>query len=122
MLQFQATIGKPAILLLQRRREHRHSDYVFPSPFDAGKPRSTIICAWRRICRDAGLKGLRLHDLRHTFASHAVMQGEGLFMAGKLLGHRYASSAERYAHLDGRFLLDAAERVGEEIMRRSQHD
>jgi integrase len=62
--------------------------------------------------RDAGINGLRLHDLRHTFASHAVMQGEGLLMAGKLLGHRYA-------HLEGRFLLDAAERIGEEIMRRS---
>jgi integrase len=116
----EVLLGKPAILLLQRRRQHRHGAYVFPSPFDADKPRRTIICAWRRICRDAGLDGLRLHDLRHTFASHAVMQGEGLFMAGKLLGHRYASSTERYAHLEGKFLLDAAERIGEEIIRRSQ--
>ena len=44
------------------------------------------------------------------------MRGEGLLMAGKLLGHRHASSTERYAHLDGRFLLDAAERIGKEIM------
>jgi site-specific recombinase XerD len=44
---------------------------------------------------------LRLHDLRNTYASRAVMQGKTLFMAGKLLGHRNLASTERYAHLEG---------------------
>ena len=113
-------LGKPAILLLHRRRQHRSCDYVFPSPMYPNRPRRTIITLWHRMRREADLGGLRLHDLRHTFASCAVMRGEGLLMAGKLLGHRHASSTERYAHLDGRFLLDAAERIGQEIMHRCQ--
>ncbi|MGI9504764.1 MAG: site-specific integrase [Geminicoccaceae bacterium] len=109
-------LGKPAILLLRRRRQHRSSDHVFASPILPNRPRSTVIPLWHRMRREAGLGGLRLHDLRHTFASYAVMRGEGLLMAGKLLGHRHASSTEHYAHLDGRFLFDAAERIGQAIM------
>lgn len=106
-------LGKPAILLLRR---HHSGDHVFPSPILPNRPRSTVIPLWHRVRREADLGAFRLHDLRHTFASYAIMRGEGLLMAGKLLGHRHTSSTERYAHLDGRFLLDAAERIGQEIM------
>ena len=47
------------------------------------------------------------------------MQGETLIMTGKLLGHRHAATTERYAHLEDRFLLDAANRVAAEIARRA---
>ena len=53
----------------------------------------------------------RLHDLRHTHASHAVMKGESLHVAGRLLGHRRASTTNRYVHLDDAILSEAAERV-----------
>ena len=53
----------------------------------------------------------RLHDLRHAHASHAVMNGESLLVAGRLLGHRRASTTNRYVHLDDATLSQAAERV-----------
>lgn len=67
---------------------------------------------WSIIRWRAGLpEDIRLHDLRHTYASHAIMQGQSLTIAGKLLGHANPASTERYAHLDGRYLAAAAERV-----------
>jgi len=98
--------------VLRRRRRQRRSIYVFPRPGDPSKHRGSIGAFWRRLRRDAGLPAdIRLHDLRHTFASRAVMQGETLMMTGKLLGHRHTATTQRYAHLEGRFLLDAAERI-----------
>jgi integrase len=108
-------------LLQQRRRERRReSPFVFPSPYDPTKPRVSMPHVWRRIRAEAGLANdIRLHDLRHTYASHAVMRGETLMMAGRLLGHRNTVTTERYAHLADRFLLDAAERVATEILKLS---
>ena len=57
----------------------------------------------------------RLHDLRHAHASHAVMNGESLHVAGRLLGHRRASTTNRYVHLDDATLSQAAERVAASI-------
>ncbi len=54
---------------------------------------------WQRVRALAGLPGLQLHDLRHAFASVAVAGGDSLFIIGKILGHRHASTTERYAHL-----------------------
>lgn len=60
----------------------------------------------------------RLHDLRHTHASHAIMNGESLHMTGRLLGHRRAATTNRYAHLDDATLSEAAERVSAKILER----
>lgn len=54
---------------------------------------------WYRIREHAGLDDVRIHDLRHSFASFAVAEGLSLPVIGKLLGHRNASTTERYAHL-----------------------
>ena len=67
---------------------------------------------WRTVCGDAGLGRLRLHDLRHSMASHAVMSGENLPLVGKLLGHRRHRTTAGYAHLADGHLVEAAERVG----------
>ena len=69
-------------------------------------------------CKSGLSSDIRLHDLRHTFASQAVMQGETLMMTGQLLGHRHIATTQRYAHLEDRFLLQAAERVAAEILKR----
>jgi len=66
---------------------------------------------WQRIRALAGLPGLRIHDLRHAFASVAVAGGDSLFIVGKLLGHRQASTTERYAHLAPDPALAAATRT-----------
>lgn len=66
---------------------------------------------WQRIRSRAGLDDVRLHDLRHTFASWSVMGGATLHMTGALLGHRQPGTTMRYAHLADDPVQAAAERV-----------
>lgn len=68
--------------------------------------------AWERLRETAGLTGVRLHDLRHTFASHAAARSETLPMIGKLLGHATMQSTARYAYLDDAHLSDAVLKIG----------
>ena len=68
--------------------------------------------SWRRIRKKAGLDDLRIHDLRHTFASQAVMNGTPLAMVSKLLGHSKITTTMRYAHLADSELLEASEGIG----------
>lgn len=63
------------------------------------KPRSDLKRPWERISRHAGIEDVRLHDLRHTFASVQVQRGASLPMIGALLGHKSTSTTARYAHL-----------------------
>ena len=67
---------------------------------------------WRAVCEDAQLGSLRLHDLRHTTASQAVMSGENLPLVGKLLGHRQHRTTAGYAHVADGHLVEVAETVG----------
>lgn len=73
---------------------------------------------WRRIRKAAGLDDVRIHDLRHTFASSAVGMGESLPMIGKLLGHSQVQTTARYAHLADDPMVNAADRVSSEVARR----
>jgi integrase len=76
-----------------------------------GKPLSDLQPFWRRVRARAGLKDVRIHDLRHTFASVAVASGQGLPMIGKLLGHSQVQTTARYAHLAGSPVRAAANDV-----------
>ena len=67
---------------------------------------------WGRIRTRAKLEGVRLHDLRHTFASYLLTTGHTLPMVAKLLGHRQTRTTERYAHLANKPVLEAANKVG----------
>ena len=99
-----------AIKLLNARRKRKSSPYVFPSQSNPTIPRSSITASWKRFKRLAGLPpSLRLHDLRHTYASHALLSGESLFTTGKLLGHANTNSTARYAHLAPDMLAKAAD-------------
>jgi site-specific recombinase XerD len=60
------------------------------------------------VCKLAKLQGVRIHDLRHSFASHLVSSGVSLPVVGKLLGHTQASTTQRYAHLADNPQRDAA--------------
>ena len=73
---------------------------------------------WCGIHEEAGLPGLRIHDCRHTHASHAVMNGESLHVAERLPGHRRAGTTNRYVHLDDATLSQAAARVAGAIHRK----
>ena len=64
------------------------------------------------IRTEAGLSDVRLHDLRHTFASVLVNEGKQLYRVQRLLGHANAKATQRYAHLAPEALADAAEAMG----------
>lgn len=73
-------------------------DYLFPGKVP-GKPVYCIKAFWKEVCTAANLKDVRLHDLRHTYASHLVSNGVSLPIVGKLLGHTQPQTTQRYAHL-----------------------
>lgn len=80
-----------------------------------GKPIVNIQKSWRRLRAMAGLEDVRLHDLRHTFASVAVSNGVSLHIVGALLGHTQPRTTHRYAHLAANPLIEAADLVGEKM-------
>jgi integrase len=80
-----------------------------------GAPRADLKKPWAAVCRATGLEGLRLHDLRHSFASIGAGASMGLPVIGKLLGHSQAATTHRYAHLDADPLRQAVETIGATI-------
>jgi integrase len=66
---------------------------------------------WRQALERAGLRHIRLHDLRHSYAAASVSSGISLYTTGKLLGHRSSRTAERYSHLSPQAQREAADRV-----------
>jgi integrase len=85
--------------------------YIFPSE-TTGRPSPSLYFPWDRIRERAGLYSVRLHDLRHSYASFLVNQGISLYVVQGLLGHAHARTTQRYAHLAQETLLDAAQVVG----------
>ena len=105
-------LGEAARALIEALRSERRRDgFLFPS-YAEGWRQDALRLRWQEVCKDAGLGKLRLHDLRHTMASHAVMSGENLPLVGKLLGHRRHRTTAGYAHLADGHLVEAAEKIG----------
>ena len=95
----------------------RYSDdcpYLFPAR-PATRPVDNIEYQWNRIRAEAGLPGLRIHDLRHSWASVAAMNGVDMVTVAKLLGHALVETTERYVHLSDQAVSDAADRVSNRI-------
>ena len=92
----------------------RFGPYVVPGD-NPQKPRADLKRPWATIAKRAGLERVRLHDLRHTYASFGAGSGLGLPIIGKLLGHTQASTTQRYAHLDNDPLRRASEAIGNRI-------
>jgi integrase len=80
-----------------------------------GAPRADLKKPWRTVTKAAELEGVRIHDLRHSFASIGAGASMGLPIIGKLLGHSQAETTHRYAHLDADPLRRAAETIGATI-------
>ena len=91
------------------------SAFVFPSPRDPARPRGLNLPLWYRVRQEAGIEDVRLHDLRHTLASHAVMNGVPVPVVSRLLGHSNVRMTLRYAHLGDREIEAAAESIGQSI-------
>ena len=97
------------------RQRGGNSPFVFPSSANPGSPHGENLALWYRVRELAGLSGVRLHDLRHTYASQAVMKGVPLPVVARLLGHSQVRMTMRYAHVGDREVIAAAERIGEAI-------
>ena len=72
------------------------------------KPYRCVFHKWNRVRNELNLSGVRLHDLRHSFASTLVNNGATLYEVQKLLGHSRSTTTERYAHLANHRLAKAA--------------
>ena len=124
---------KPSHHTKQKRREHvplsaeaqalvsallaeqdASSPYLFPGDAQ-GKPLQDIKKFWASVLRKTGIRAYRLHDNRHTYASHLVSSGLSLEIVGRLLGHTQASTTKRYAHLADDPLRAATDRFGAKL-------
>jgi len=103
-------LGAPAVEYLQDDQRIDGNPWVIPGTL-TGKPLSDLQPFWQRARARAGVKDVRIHDLRHTFASTAVASGQGLPMVGKLLGHTQVQTTARYAHLAADPVKSAADAV-----------
>ncbi len=106
-------LGAPALEVLEALPRKKGSPWVFPAArgkgHHVGMPR-----VWRKLRTSARLKDIRMHDLRHGFASIAVAGGDSLYLIGKVLGHAQAETTQRYAHLQ----LDPVRAVAERASRK----
>ena len=96
------------IISTLRNEANQDSRFLFPSDVTS-EPLTDIKRFWQSVRRAAGIPGVRLHDLRHTYASNLVSRGESLHIVGRLLGHTQPQTTARYAHLDDRALRQATE-------------
>jgi integrase len=101
-------LSAPALELLKSIKPE--GEFVFPSRH--GGHRGDFKKTWAKVCKAAGIKGCRIHDIRHSFAALAVSDGLSLPMVGRLLGHSTPATTARYAHLHDDPLKEATERVG----------
>lgn len=102
-------LSNSAIELLKSMKENAFDECKFLFPGDVhDKPLQDIKTFWNSVRNEAGIPDCRIHDLRHTFASHLVSSGVSLPIVGRLLGHRDAQTTQRYAHLADDPLREAA--------------
>jgi integrase len=107
-------LGEGALELLKSLPRVQGSPLVFVSASGGTVPIS-IKKVWNRIRKAANLHDLRLHDLRHNFASTAVSSGQSLYIVGKMLGHSQVQTTQRYAHLAPDPVKQAANEVSNQL-------
>lgn len=107
-------LGETAVLLLRALPSVPGNPYAI-----VGKKEKSHLAdlqhPWRRIRNAACLGDVRIHDLRHTFASGGLLVGEGLSMIGKLLGHTQIQTTARYAHLASHPMKEAAKKISDRL-------
>ncbi|MCR5879438.1 tyrosine-type recombinase/integrase [Phenylobacterium sp. J367] len=106
-------LGAAALKIIQDLEPVDGNPYLLPGPGGAGRL-INLQKPWDRIRTAAGLKDVRIHDLRHSFASLGVASGDSLYVVGALLGHRSPKTTARYAHLADHPVKKAADRIAQE--------
>ncbi len=113
-------LSSAALELLRKARDRKNpSEYVVPSSKGTAILGITLSKTWMTIRARVGLHDVRLHDLRHSAASDAINSGVPLAVVGKILGHRKASTTQRYAHLSDAALAEGVEKMGRAITKHS---
>jgi integrase len=107
-------LNPPALEALAKLHRVEGNPYVFPGKTERA-PLGGIDKVWFRVRAAAGLQGVRLHDLRHSFASMGVAGGLSLPIIGALLGHKHPATTGRYAHLSADPLRAANDVIGMRI-------
>ena len=114
-------VGKEAQQLLSdiskqawTQRSESHDDVFMPLRRFVSRA-TKVGMIWQQVRALANIEDVRIHDLRHTFASYAVLEGYPIPMVSKLLGHARISSTLRYTHVDDAQVSESAERVGDVI-------
>lgn len=107
-------LSDTAMQLLVKLREKKRSDFIFANP-NTLKPYSSFYYSWHTARRDAGLEDLRVHDLRHSFASFLVNAGRSLYEVQTLLGHTQIKTTQRYAHLSTTSLRNASNEISNAV-------
>ena len=107
----------PVLALLKERAKVRRLDtgLLFPSRVNPKQP-VDLRTPWENALKAAGIEGFHWHDLRHTFASMAAMNGASLPELAALLGHKTLAMVQRYAHLSPQHTASLAERVASKMM------
>jgi len=101
----------PQLLQLYNSIPKDNAKYLFASPV-TGKPYISIYSSWNSARKKAGLADVRMHDLRHSYASALVNNGRSLYEVQTLLGHSTSQMTQRYAHLSNEALMSAASCAG----------
>lgn len=112
-------LGQEARAVLDSLPRDRKEARVFA--FEV-QPASALAWFWCKLRTDAGLEDVRLHDLRHNYASLAARSSETLPMIGRLLGHKETRTTARYAHFDDGALIEAAAAIGGELAEQLSRD
>lgn len=107
-------LGAPAVQLLAELPRVEGSPWVFPGANPA-KPLASVRRVWEAVRHAAKLGDVRLHDLRHSFASAAASGGASLLVIGALLGHKRPETTKRYAHLTDDLVKATANRVASDL-------
>ena len=99
------------------RQPRGQSPFVFPSVRNRERPHAPHLPLWDRVRIEARIEDVRLHDLRHTLTSYAVMNGVPVPVVSRILGHSNVRMTLRYAHLADKDIAAAAERIGAAMAR-----
>lgn len=118
--EHRVPLSPPALQLLDEMRKLNADRKPSPSPYvfpgrGRDEPLTDIKKFWASVCKTANISGVRLHDLRHTYASVLAGSGYSLPIIGALLGHTQAATTQRYSHLADNPLREATTRVGEQL-------
>jgi integrase len=110
--EHEVPLGDAALALLKAMgKAMPDAEYLFPGRSSSGHLEE-VKKPWAAICKRASIAGLRVHDLRHSYASFLASEGIGLHVIGSLLGHTQPATSHRYAHLLDHSLREAANKVG----------